>query len=103
MVWMICRGLSGLLVACGRAGILAAAAFGAGEGVEQVFPGEVGYFFYAVAVADGKLFPGLGVGLCQGAEEAVGDGGEDMHMFADGEEDQEGQQHAGVQPPEEPG
>ena len=34
---------------------------------------------------------GLGVGLFQCAEEAVGDGGEDMHMFGDGEEDQEGQ------------
>ena len=44
---------------------------------------------------------GLGVGLFQRAEEAVGDGGEDMHMLGDGEEDQEGQQYPGMQPPPE--
>ena len=46
--------------------------------------------FLLLLVANGEFLPCLGVGLFQGAEEAVGDGGEDVHMFGDGEEDQEG-------------
>ena len=81
----------------------AAGALGAGVAVEHILPGELFDAPHPEALPLGELLPRLGVRLFQAGEVAVGDGGEDVHVLAVGEIDDEGEEHEGMEPPAKQG
>ena len=81
-----------------RAEILAAAALGAGQGVEQVLPAVLLDLAHPVALPLGE---GLALGQVRlfAPEKTIGNGGEDVHMLAARQKVHEGEQHQRMHPP----
>ena len=86
MAWMTWRGLSGLPVAAAGQASWQRPHSVQEKQSKRSFQVNCSTLPTPKLLPLGELFPRLGIGLVQALEETVGDGGEDVHVLAVGEE-----------------